>query len=83
MVEGIDDLVVHRPAMLRVGMEHQGDRGRGALAMLIAPSNRPSGPFMITSGIADQPRNLEIREKCTNPSVGLGISGLGGRESWS
>ncbi len=34
--QGIDDLVVHRPAMLRMRMQQQGDRRVGLLGMLIA-----------------------------------------------
>src|SRR5205823_200983 len=37
VVEGVYDLVVHGPTVLRVGMEHQRDRGCVAFAMLIAP----------------------------------------------
>ena len=41
LVEQLDDLVVHRPAGLRVGMEDQGNRGAGAGAGMKASFEAP------------------------------------------
>src|SRR6185312_11189147 len=41
--QGINDLVVHRPPMLGVGMQHDGDGGARLLAMLIAALDSSCG----------------------------------------
>src|SRR5262249_46382992 len=41
--QGINDLVVHGPPMLRVRMQHERDRGAALLAMLIAALDSSSG----------------------------------------
>src|SRR5262249_32621545 len=44
LVEGIHDLVVHRPPMLGVRMQHQGNGSIGLPAVLVAALNTPFGP---------------------------------------
>jgi hypothetical protein len=64
IVHGIDDLVVHRAAVLRMGMQDKGDRGRrrfsGAIAAFEASGGAGKKDFrhLLTYSCYKTPKNL-------------------------